>query len=144
MLQLKHTFHMGLFQIISLGGTIGLCILDCDLTMGLCLLYCGSTLGLCLPDGGCMLDFCLFDGLSGLGLILVCGNVSIPCQLPSVGVQGGLGHEHPLHGHIHVPLQSKHLIGQAGWIGPGGTQDCGLGEMLAASRVFNTVGGEGE
>ena len=91
-LQLKYTFLMGLFQTVSLGGMMDLCLLYYGCAMGLCLFYCGSTLCLHLPNGGCMFDFCLFDGLSSLGLISACGNVGILHQLSSVGVQGGLSH----------------------------------------------------
>ena len=124
---------MGLFQSIGLGGM-----------MGFHLLHHGKTFGLCLPTGGHTSDFCLFDGLGNLGFILAHGNVSILHQLPSVEVQGGLGHEQPLQGHVHLPLQSKHLIGQASWISLGEAWGCGLGQMLSALRVFNTVGREGK
>ena len=73
--------------------------------------------GLYLPDCGCTADlhlfsmhFSLFDGLSTPGLILAHGDISIQCQLSLVGVHGSLSHEQPLQGHIHLPLQLKHLI----------------------------------
>ena len=68
---------MGLSQSMSLGGTMGFCLLDCNLTNGLC-----------LPNGSCTLDFCLIDGLGSLGLILAHSNVNIPHHLSLAGVQG--------------------------------------------------------
>ena len=101
---------------------MGFCLLDCDLTTGFCLCNCGLTMGLCLTNGSHTSDFCLFDGLGGLIPILAPGDVSISCQFSLAGVQGGLSHEQLLQSLIHLPLQSKHLIRQASWTGPGGIE----------------------
>ena len=76
-----------------------------------------SMMGLCLLDCSCTVDFCLFsvhlglfDGLSTLCLIMAYGNIGIQCQLSLAGVHGALSHKQPLQGHIHLPLQLKHLI----------------------------------
>ena len=106
---IKAYFPHGIVPKLKLGWHDGFHHLDGDFIMGV---Y--------LPNFGCTLDFCLFDGHSSLGLILAHSNVGIACQLSSVGVQGGLGHEQPLQGHIHLPLQSRHLSRQISWIDPKG------------------------
>ena len=102
---------MELFQSVSLSNTAGFCFIDHYFIMGLC-----------LPNHSCMSEFHHFDGLGSLGLISACGHFGIPHQLSLVGIQGGLSGKQPLQGCIHHPLQSKHLIAQAGWIGPGGLE----------------------
>ena len=132
MLQLKHTFLMGLFQSLSLGGMAGIHFPDHDFITGLH-----------LPNCSCTWDFHLFDGLSSLSLISPHSNFGILHQLPLVGVQGGLSGKQPLQGCVHLPLQLKHLTRQASCTALGAGV-CGLEGMLVMSRVFNTVGGEAE
>ena len=116
MLQLKHTFLILslLFQSVSLGGMMGFCN---SLIMAP---HNESSASLMVATHVRRLH--IFDGLGGLGFISACAWKCwhVPCQLSLAGVQGGLGHEQLLQGCVHLSLQSKHLIGQASWIGPGG------------------------
>ena len=97
---------MGLVQSLNLGGIVGFCFLDCDFIMGLH-----------LPNCSCMLDFCLFDGLGSLDVILAHCNFSVPCQLSSVGVQGGPSDEQLLQGCIHLPSLDRHVASALGGLG---------------------------